>query len=283
MNKESIKYLIKYINMKFNMKKGYAYKQYDIVDNIIVNKHNVLNSLENSLEPKKNILKFNLLRLLDLIIGNKICSVYEQIFLNEMINIVYTRNRDKQDLYKYIYPNTLIINRGLITSVNDITPDDNDLLLCFTDNESMLQYQSLLNNEILFPPSLKIKLLSTLRTIYTPDVYVNESFMFHIFHGILFTYDVKDIYGYLDDYVKTGKELNPMLHIDIDIFFEQLHIVIDIILNLPNSSVLKEYANLMLENINAENKFNTISLDKLASGFAIKHYMFTNNAIKKLN
>ena len=76
-------------------------------------------------------------------------------------------------------------------------------ILYFADIISAQIYMDIYNNNNeIFPRNILRYLFRSLKGIYSPEIYVNESYLFHIFHGIIFSYDIKDIYGYIKDYIK---------------------------------------------------------------------------------
>ena len=68
-----------------------------------------------------------------------------------------------------------------------------------------------------------------LLSLYVPDVFVNESYYFHLFHGILFSYDIKDIYGFLSSYKSKALPDNQhkLTTINKINFFEMLQTVVE--------------------------------------------------------
>ena len=156
-------------------------------------------------------------------------------------------------------------------------------ILYFADIISAQIYMDIYNNNNeIFPRNILRYLFRSLKGIYSPEIYVNESYLFHIFHGIIFSYDIKDIYGFIKEYRdklylfyyyednsdekhKLKEQYENLTIINKDNFFELLSKIIDIIMQAsPELSELCRYA-YQIKNINIDGdpaqNFKTISME----------------------
>jgi hypothetical protein len=155
-------------------------------------------------------------------------------------------------------------------------------ILYFADILSAQTYMDIYNNHEIFPQEILSQLFTGLTGIYSPPMYVNESYLFHIFHGIIFSYDIKDIYGFIKEYRdklylfyyyednsdekhKLKEQYENLTIINKDNFFELLSKIIDIIMQAsPELSELCRYA-YQIKNINIDGdpaqNFKTISME----------------------
>jgi len=167
----------------------------------------------------------------------------------------------------------------------------NIIILYFADILSAQTYMNIYNNNYeIFPRDILSELFMGLRTMYSPKIYVDKSYLFHIFHGIIFSYDIKDIYGFIKEYrdkfgelvkitnppdEKLQLQLDNLTIINKDNFFQLLSKIIDIIMNeKEKQSILSSYA-YKIKLVNIDNypqlNFRPITYQKLRHELSEKY------------
>ena len=251
-----LKYKNKYLVLK-NQSAGNPYASLKFY----VNTDNYMTRMSESSKLQNLSDDFKKAQIMEVIWKNKTCSSFSISSLRESIQTY------SQDLYKIIetclvYDNNSFRPLTDIDMSNDVS-DNTRLVLYFADKGSLDLYLTLksTNSEIIFPDSISVKdLYDSLNSISSPSIIRESSYNFHILHGILFSYDIKDIYGYLQRLNQISTELisknNSYITqqirepINRDIFFILLRNIINIILSYDNikeykKSILYKYATII--------------------------------------
>jgi len=194
------KYKLKYLNAKKQLGSGkFSTIQYEIDNDGNIKNKETLRAL---MESEENAGKHHEH---ELIMGvyekRKICSCFT---IKELLSNIEQYKLPLNEILK----TCLIINDTEVK--NDISEDifnsadkeDPSIsVLYFADIVSAQIYMDIYNNNPeIFPRNILRYLFESLKGRYSPEIYVNESYLFHIFHGIIFSYDIKDIYGYIKEY-----------------------------------------------------------------------------------
>jgi len=204
--------------------------------------------------------------IMDVYFEKKVCSLFSvQKFRDSIARFRLDR------FLEQIIPNCLSVtfsDTGSQVEIIEITTIDtlrNDgIILYFADRLSLELYlQIMRDHTTTFIPTddLKTSLYRTLGTYYSPDIFGEHSYRFHILHGILFSYDIKDIYGYLREY----KDISDSFHrhtqtpssipnyITTTEFFELLTEIVQIILSYRTPTISKCVLFKYTEKINSDN------------------------------
>jgi hypothetical protein len=175
--------------------------------------------------------------------GDKISLVHDEDYnYMEKRNIRHVFNHVKistfitQTLYDYIIEKINLDKCNIINLIYKIDGLDNKYLF-FCDIDSKNIFLELFNGQdenskLIFPVDLKVILLPMWGASYPLSIKYERTLLFIIFSGLLFSYDIKDIYGFFIDFCSEEKFIiqNPNFCLSMDIFFDKLKIVIDIIL-----------------------------------------------------
>lgn len=267
------KYKLKYLNAKKQLGSGeFSRLQYDINENgDIISKR--LIASDDYYNHKHIMGVYEKKKICSSFTSNELLSNIKQynLSLNEILKtcLIIEGTELKNDISEEIF-NSICYEQPYIT------------ILYFADNLSAQTYMNIYNNNNeIFPREILLELFAGLRTIYSPKIYVNKSYLFHIFHGIIFSYDIKDIYGFIKEYrdkfgelvkftddpvekQQVQEQLNNLTIITKDIFFPLLSEIIDIIMKDKRQSALSMYVSkIKLENIdgNPVQNFKTISME----------------------
>jgi hypothetical protein len=192
-------------------------------------------------------------------------------------------------------------------NINELIYKINDKYLLFSDIDSLNIFKELIycgdDDNLIFPLDLKQELLYTWEAIYINKIYYEKSLFFIIFSGLLFSYDIKDIYGFCIDFCSECQFIiqNQDFVLSMDIFFTKLRTVIDIILktyikikdtstgNLKQQCLFKFYVNDIL-NINFKPKNNFDTLDykfkyhtsETAKNIGLGYHSIVENKLEKI-
>jgi len=195
-----VKYKNKYLNLRYQIGGNhYAHVNYDIDDdgNILkINKRVTNNTYKNLiLEDFRGV--FN---------SKKVCmNIYPDDF-NMLFSKINVEICNYNDLLVYILKN------NEITNIKPLENEDILIILLFSDIISKNIFLKILNDNIDFilPHKYKTIFLNTWNTIYDQtiltditifNIYIN----FAIFSGIIFSYDIKDIYGFIKEKIDENK------------------------------------------------------------------------------
>lgn len=103
-------------------------------------------------------------------------------------------------------------------------------MLFFSDLKTKKVFLEALNNQLICPPKLRYYLLAGYGGNYFEPAFVPASIPFHIFSGLLFTYNQRDVYGFVVDHVRKMKpEVRGDLVMTPKVFFGELEKIIDIL------------------------------------------------------
>ena len=188
-----LKYKNKYLVLK-NQSAGNPYASLKFY----VNTDDYMTRMSESSEIQNLGDDFKKAQIMEVIWKNKTCSSFSISLLRESIQ------KYSQDLYKII-ETCLVYDNNLFRPLTDIDMSNNvsnatRLVLYFADKGSLDLYLTLISNnsKIIFPDSISVNnLYDSFNSISSPSIIRESSYNFHILHGILFSYDIKDIYGYL--------------------------------------------------------------------------------------
>jgi hypothetical protein len=183
--------------------------------------------------------------------GKKACTCINPKNFFELFKNI---NIDKFNYYELL---VFILNNNDIT---DITPenitDETSNIVLFSDIKSKQIFLNFINkyDNYIFPVGLKNIFLKTWTTIYSniifkdPTVY-NVYIRFAIFSGIIFSYEIKDIYGFIKNQIKEHNILS--IEFNKEIFFQILQDIINYIICIYNKIETK-----------SETKLNSIKKTK---------------------
>lgn len=189
-----VKYKNKYLNLRYQIGGNhYAYINYDIDDdgNILKKNKRVTNNTYDNLILEDFRGVFN---------SKKVCmNIYPKDF-----DMLFLKINEETCNYKDLL--IYIINNNEITNIKPLDNEDILIILLFSDIISKNIFLKILNDNIDFilPHKYKTIFLKTWNTIYDQiilsdltifNIYIN----FAIFSGIIFSYDIKDIYGFIKE------------------------------------------------------------------------------------
>jgi hypothetical protein len=261
-----LKYKNKYLKLKMQL----AGSDFSTLQYNVDSSGTIINSHVNKLQSRHEIDTYDHNNFFGVLFARKICSGYDYNQFTEILDR-YKIQKD-EPFVEHLLSTIVVINKTTLKTVTNYaeltalyTANSAEkgffYILYFADDKSRETYLLLSQNESIFVPDLLLNMYQTLGSLYSIESYDNRTFLFHILHGILFTYDIKDIYGYLyhfndniQNYNKQFNENIPLIIINKDIFFEKLNIIISLILEVK-SSVLEDYAQ-MISETNLKNGIN---------------------------
>jgi hypothetical protein len=181
-------------------------------------------------------------QIMDVYFEKKVCSSFSCEQFRDSIARFRLDRFLEQILLSCLHVDFLSKKISIITNLDRVR--DNDLILYFADTKSLNLYLSITKNhsQIFFGlnrDDLKWALYNSLSSIYSPDILNEVAYRFHILHGIIFSYDIKDIYGFLRDYKTKSEEshaitaASPIIqnYITPDDFFTLLNEIVQLILS----------------------------------------------------
>ena len=247
------KYKNKYLNLKFQVGgNNYAYKQYNIDDNDEIIKCDYRKDKfnnHNDIENYNNILMENFRAVFN---SKKVCMI---IYPTEFDKLFSKINKDKcnyNDLLVYVSSNNLITYKKTLE-------EDTLLILLFSDINSKNIFLKIFDDTFIFPHEHEHKkiFLYTWKTQYSKklldNTVYNKYINFAIFSGIIFSYDVIDIYGFIKDQIREYKLNIPF---NKKIFFCRLEEIISYIKEIDSQIKKPSFEYKTLLPTNEDFKYN---------------------------
>jgi hypothetical protein len=224
-----LKYKTKYLNLKQVGSGKYAYLKYSVDHDGNLLNNGIPEHRTTSTGSTDNIIMKDDFRAV--FNGNKVCLSINPINFKDLFKKINKTTCDYDQLLVFI-----LNNKDITDKIPENIKDSSKILL-FSDIMSKQIFLRFLfldkYYKIIFPPNFKSIFLATWNTnysgkIFTPVIY-KIYIKFAIFSGIIFSYDIKDIYGFIKTKIENPD--NNLLCVDFNktIFF---HILQDIIITI---------------------------------------------------
>lgn len=233
-----LKYKTKYLNLIQKGGGNYAYLTYSVShDGELLNGGNPEHRITMTGSSYETMMKDDFRAVFN---GKKVCLGIDPPNFNKLFKKINKEKWDYNQLLVFI-----LSNKDITDKIPENIVNDSSHILLFSDIMSKKIFLRFLDeyDELIFPSNFKSIFLDTWETIYSGQIHTPVIFKtyikFAIFSGIIFSYDIKDIYGFIKKTIDNPD--NNLLCVDFnkEIFFDILQEIITIIDKIYNQIAME--------------------------------------------